>query len=272
VNGRFAALLTVVIGLLTLRLTLGGEYLNYVRAGMYPWLLIAGLFLIVLGVANWLKARMAMARRDRHDGSSSEHPHGLSRAAWLLVLPVLAATLAQPAPLGSFAASRQTVRPPRPSGGAEAISQELASLQEAPAAARATDLAGLTIPTADNGSSEMSLLDFLEITYYDETKTLAGVPVTLVGFVVPAANGGAGEFLLSRFMISCCAADAQLLQAGVVQPGSAPKQDSWVRVTGAWEPDESGRALSPDGFPIPKLVASQVVPVSQPDNPYLTLQ
>ena len=266
-NGRFASLLTVVIGLLALRLTLGGEYLNYVRPNMFPWLLVSGLFLVLLGVVGWLKARMEIVRSGGHPVSGGAHSHGLSRAAWLLVLPVLAATLTQPAPLGSFAAGRQTARPPRPS--AEIVSRELANLTNP---APVTEVAGLKLPSAGSAASEMSLLDFLEITYYDESRTLAGVPVTLVGFVVPTPGGQNGEFLLSRFMISCCAADAQLLQAGVAQSSaSLPKQDSWVKVTGSWEPDASDEFLSPDGFPIPKLVASQVVPIGQPENPYLTL-
>jgi hypothetical protein len=84
VNGRFAALLTVVIGLLTVRLTLGGEYRNYVRPGMFPWLLVSGLFLVLLGVIAWLRSRMTLARSGEHEHSDG-HAHRLSRAAWLLV-------------------------------------------------------------------------------------------------------------------------------------------------------------------------------------------
>ena len=271
-NARFASLLTVVTGVLVLKLTLTGGYLNYVRPGMYPWLIASGMFLILLGVTGRLRDRGRRVPRRSVEDPAHHHGHGLSRAAWLLVLPVLAATLWEPAPLGSFAASRQTVRPPRlqpPS--VERVSEQVAGLQPAPQASPATEVAGLAVPMAGD-NSEMSLLDFLEITYYDDSKALAGVPVNLVGFVAPAPAGGSGEFLLSRFMISCCAADAQLLQVLIApENGSALKPDSWVKVTGAWAPDEGPGAMTVDGFPIPRLVATGLTPVSQPENPYLTL-
>lgn len=270
-NNRFAGLLTVVLGALAVKLTLSGEYLNYVRAGMYPWLLLSGLFLVALGMVGWLSSRRQGAHS--HAPSDHGHSHGLSKAAWLLVVPLLAASLLRPAPLGSFAANRQTSRPPRPSAKTAVLAQKLVKDKPVePEPAPATEVAGVPIPAASSSGSEMSLIDFLEITYYDESKALAGVPVTIVGFAMPAQTGKPDEFLLSRFMISCCAADAQLMQAGVTRvSGSVPKQDSWVSVTGTWEPDDSTESMTADGFPIPKLVASKVVPVLQPENPYLTL-
>ena len=269
-NNRFAGLLTVVLGVLALKLTMSGEYLNYVRTGMYPWLLLSGMFLVALGLAGWLSARRPDAH---HHDEAGGHSHGLSRAAWLLIVPLLAASLLRPAPLGSFAANRQTSRPPRPPAKTAVLAQKVVKVKPVePQPAPAVEVAGVPIPAASSGGSEMSLTDFLEITYYDETKALAGVPVTIVGFVMPAQTGKPDEFLLSRFMISCCAADAQLMQAGVTRvTGSVPKQDAWVSVTGTWEPDDSSESMTADGFPIPKLVARQVVPVPQPENPYLTL-
>ena len=269
-SNRFAGLLTVVLGVLALKLTLSGEYLNYVRAGMYPWLVLSGLILVALGLVGWRSARSPEAH---HHHEAGGHSHGLSRAAWLLVVPLLAASLLRPAPLGSFAANRQSSRPPRPPAKTAVLAQKVVKVKPVEAApAPAVEVAGVPIPAASSNSSEMSLTDFLEITYYDETKALAGVPVTIVGFAMPAQTGKPDEFLLSRFMISCCAADAQLLQAGVTRAtGSVPKQDSWVSVTGTWEPDGSSPLMTDDGFPIPKLVARQVVPVAQPENPYLTL-
>lgn len=270
-NSRFAGLLTAVLGVLAIKLTLSGEYLNYVRAGMYPWLLLSGLFLMGLGLVGWRSARLDGAHH--HDDSGVDgHSHGLSQAAWLLILPLLAAGLLRPAPLGSFAANRQSSRPPRPSADTATLAQKVVKVKPAEAQpAPATELGGLPIPASSSDVSEMSLIDFLEITYYDETKALAGVPVTIVGFAMPAQAGHPDEFLLSRFMINCCAADAQILQTAVTQvSGLVPQQDSWVSVTGTWDPN-AGEAMTPDGFPIPKLVASKVVGISQPDNPYLSL-
>ena len=263
-NGRFANLFTFVLGALTVRLALSGEYLNYVRASMFPWLVLSGGFLGLLGLAGWLRS-LASEHRGSHSCEAG-HSHALSRAAWLLLLPLVAATLSQPAPLGSFAASRQSSRLPRPAR-TSTLAQETIRLQTTPAPA--TEVAGVPIPSTSSSTQEMSLLDFLEITYYDETKALAGVPLAITGFVMPADKPG--EFLLSRFMISCCAADAQLLQAGVTEvQGAVPAEGSWVTVAGSWDPQSAGENGA-DGFPLPKLKAQTVDPVAQPENPYLSL-
>lgn len=293
-NGRFAPLLGVVMGVLAIRLTLTGEYLNYVRPVMGFWLVLSGLVLIALGVAGW---RSAWKQGDGHADCSHGHSHGLSRASMLLILPILVVGLTQAAPLGSFAANRQNAGPPRGAGDAASLAQRFiersagaglstlpAPADDAPQASAvepppeptpaplATSVAGLAVPNPATGEvAEMSLISFMEITYYDETEALAGVPIRMIGFVVPSP-GRSGEFLLSRFLINCCAADATLMQAGIQQvPGPVPAQDTWVSVTGRWFPDRQGSQVTPDGFPVPELVADRVEIIPAPENPYLSL-
>lgn len=299
-SARFTSLLGVVIGVLAIRLTLTGEYLNYVRPGMGFWLVLSGLVLIALGVAGW---RSAWSDGSDHADCSHGHSHGLSRAALLLILPILVVGLTQAAPLGSFAANRQNVGPPREGGDAASLAQRFVERsgepegssppapvqmppEEAPQeivgdplpgptpspAPPATSVAGLAIPDPATGEvAEMSLISFMEITYYDETEALAGVPLRLIGFVMPSP-GRSGEFLLSRFLINCCAADATLMQAGILDVrGGVPAQETWVSVTGRWFPDRQGGLLTPDGFPVPELVAEKVEVIAAPENPYLSL-
>lgn len=288
-NQRFASLLALVTGVLALRLTVTGEYLNYVRQGMFAWLLLSGMVLIVLGALGWMAARKSS--EDHTAECSHGHSHGLSRAAWLLLFPVLVVGLIQPAPLGSFAANRQSSGPPRQSGAVDRLVQK-AQDQGAPVRYQSLDELPLgdpaqppdpaktlptpppagTAPAVKGGVPEMSLLDFLEITYYDETATLAGVPVRLVGFVMPATGSEDRGFLLSRFMINCCAADATIMQVGVKDVKEAiPAQDTWVSVTGRWYPGPPSSRFSPDGFPVPELVADKVEVIPAPENPYLSL-
>ena len=47
---------TVLAGAVLLRLTLSGTYTRYVRAGMGPWLVLAAVVLIVLGVVTVVRA------------------------------------------------------------------------------------------------------------------------------------------------------------------------------------------------------------------------
>jgi len=112
VNQRFSSLLAVVLGALALRLTFTGEYLNYVRRGMFVWLVLSGLVLIVLGIFGWIAARTAPP--DDHTGCNHGHSHPLSRAVWLLIFPVLAVGLAQPAPPGLLRREPSVAQGPRP--------------------------------------------------------------------------------------------------------------------------------------------------------------
>ncbi|MGQ0679508.1 MAG: TIGR03943 family putative permease subunit [Actinomycetota bacterium] len=315
---RFSCLLTIVLGVLTLKVVFSGEYLNYVRPGMLPWLLLSGAVLIFLGVSGWLAWRKDLSSMpEDHGDCALHHHHPLSQASWLLLLPVVAAGLILPTPLGSFAADRQAVRPPRPPAKVADLAdlaEQLAALQLAAPAGLASVPDGVADPAAGAGAAgstqnpagtpvdpaagaasaappvsgapgatdakpagdnpavpEMSLLDFLEITYYDETQALAGIPVRLVGFAMPGQGLARDRFLLSRFMISCCAADAQLMQAAVIDPKEiSPGKDVWVEVTGTWDPAGAGETTV-DGFPVPTLVASRIQVIPAPEIPYLTL-
>jgi uncharacterized repeat protein (TIGR03943 family) len=88
----------------------------------------------------------------------------------------------------------------------------------------------------------------------------AGTRVSFVGFVALRDGMPADEFMLTRFIISCCVADALTVQVRVIgaPPGKFHK-DRWVRVTGTMYP--LGREVVVD--------ASEVVPVERPAHPYL---
>lgn len=93
-----------------------------------------------------------------------------------------------------------------------------------------------------------------------DTTALVGKPVELSGFVVPGSDG---SFTLTRFVISCCAVDAQPVGLGVVVDGPVPDADQWVRVTGklAANPDQSADARI-------VIRAADVRDIDQPTDPY----
>ena len=84
----------------------------------------------------------------------------------------------------------------------------------------------------------------------------------LLGFVDNDSGGGpAGTFELTRFYVSCSAADA-IPYSVAVDPGSGTgglEDDSWAHVTGVLASRE-GRFV---------LVADQVRSVARPEEPYL---
>jgi uncharacterized repeat protein (TIGR03943 family) len=88
----------------------------------------------------------------------------------------------------------------------------------------------------------------------------AGADVSFVGFVTRDQGMPADEFLLTRFLVSCCAADALSIQVRVV--GAPPGRfdaDTWVRAEGRLYP-LGGEVI---------VDAARVEGVPRPSRPYL---
>jgi uncharacterized repeat protein (TIGR03943 family) len=91
-----------------------------------------------------------------------------------------------------------------------------------------------------------------------------GHRVQTEGLVFHKSGLSAGHFVLFRFKITCCAADAQPLAVLVAAPqAGALAADQWVRVDGVL------RLIDVAGEITPCLQADAVVPIPPPKNPYL---
>jgi uncharacterized repeat protein (TIGR03943 family) len=230
VNGATRATLIGLVGVLLVRLSLQGTFQRYVRSGMGPWLALAGTALLVVAVATFWRSRAGDAPDD-HD-----HDHGGRAVAWLLVAPVLVLLLVAPPALGSYALGRT----------GQAVSVEGGSTAFA---------------TLDPGAAplDMTLLEFDQRAFEGDHQgaSFGGATVALTGFVAPADGEG---FVVARFLIACCAADALAASAHVVGwDGPAPETDTWVIVTGRFEPG---------GGDTPRLRAETVTPIDEPVDPY----
>jgi uncharacterized membrane protein YcgQ (UPF0703/DUF1980 family) len=116
----------------------------------------------------------------------------------------------------------------------------------------------------------MSMAEFVSRAVRDPGQSLAGVRVRLVGFVAPA--DGADGYRLTRFVIFCCAADGEALQA-VVRGDRTPRaRDQWLEVEGTWQPRPVA-AVDDPGPPPPVLDVDLVHPIAPPRPAYeYTLQ
>lgn len=89
----------------------------------------------------------------------------------------------------------------------------------------------------------------------------AGSEVAFVGFVARERGMPADQFRLTRFLISCCVADALSVQVRVVGvPPGRFKEEEWVKVTGK---------LYPVGAEV-VVDAQEIERVSRPEHPYLS--
>ena len=73
----------LLLGILLLRLTLGGSYVYYVKVSMKPFLLLTAV--VLLALAAW---SLWQAWRQSSDLVDDHGHNGVPQVAWLLVLPV----------------------------------------------------------------------------------------------------------------------------------------------------------------------------------------
>jgi uncharacterized repeat protein (TIGR03943 family) len=232
------SVLLVVLGATAVWLWWSGEALNYVRPGLAPWLLASGVVVGLLGLLppfGLLGGQAAHA--DGHDG----HRHR-ARVGWLLLVPVLVVMVVQPAALGSYAVASRSAVPGGGDGG----------------------FGPLAAPV--RGAVPMSMAEFVTRAVRDPDRSLAGVRVRLVGFVAPS-EGKEGGYRLTRFVIFCCAADAEALQAVVGGDATPRARDQWLEVEGTWVPRPP--AAEDDSSPPPPVLRADVVrPVAPARPPY----
>lgn len=197
-----------------------------------------------------------------------------TRTNW--VVPV-AAVLLTVASIGRLASAR--VRTPEPLGRREAWIMALmvvpvvlllvlppATLGQFSAGKRSSFVGGgIATSVGDISTGELSLIDVAAGQTSKEGELAlakrAGEPVDFIGFVTLYGDTPAGEILLTRYIITCCVADATIAQVRVVNvtPGQFQSND-WVEVKGTIYP--IGREVI--------VNASEVTSVPQPERPYLT--
>ena len=232
----------LLVGALLVRMVLTGDYLRYVRSGMGPWLVVAGVLLVGLGATGLVTAvrrrTAAVPAQDGHEETDAHdgHAHGAQRVGWLLLGPVLALLLVTPPALGSFGVDRTAA-------GAVQV--------------RAGGAVFAALP-AGGGPTALTLAEFDQRAADRAGASLGRAPVRLTGFV--AAPGDDGGVRIARYQIACCAADAVAAVVRLVGLPTTPARESWLTVVGTY------RGSGPDGVPELSVTGSDQVP--PPVDPY----
>ncbi|WP_017571533.1 TIGR03943 family putative permease subunit [Nocardiopsis halotolerans] len=231
---RIAQGLTLVLlGAAALTSTVATDlYLNWVKPGFGPFLVAAGVVMVLLGVLV-IVAELRGEGKEASGGdtaeepsSESHHEHGhgghdhsrAPRVAWLLLLPVIAVFVVAPPALGAYTVENTAAASPPP--------------PEQRGSVRFDD----GIAEAEPGEVvEMDVRQFVMRAWLDEERLLAGQEVELTGFAVPDPEGEG--WFLARLQMSCCAADAIVNKVHITNR-PAPETDSWWTVRGTWiEPE-----------------------------------
>lgn len=226
--------LLLAVGFVALRLVQTGAYLNYLKQSMGKWLLVAAVVLVLVGLVSIVRALFGR--------TPATHGHPMTRAAWLLLAPALVVIVLPSDPLGAFAADRRDVRQPQTNSA----------------------MSFKALPTSIDGAVEVGLREFVDRAYLDKERSLDGTRVRLTGFVASVEGAGDATFVLSRFVILCCAADAYPVDVSVFGD-EAPPVDAWVVVTGKWRSPKSKVEAYVD--PV-EIKAESVRRIDRPENPY----
>jgi uncharacterized repeat protein (TIGR03943 family) len=118
---------------------------------------------------------------------------------------------------------------------------------------------------ASSRSEDKSLIDWIRtLSVYPEPDAYTGQKVKVQGFVIHSKQLPDQYFLISRFVITCCAADVYpvSLPVKLTQSRSAYQPDSWLEVEGQMitETIAGKRQLT--------IQAKTLKPIPEPKNPY----
>jgi putative membrane protein len=243
VNREAQAVVLFLVGGSLLRASATDLYLRYVKAGLRPLLLVAGIVLIVAAISTvWyeLRRRRPATRDDQperaHDPGHG-HAHREPRISWLLLLPLFALLLVAPPALDSYSAMRAGTALQAPWGFP-------------------------TLPASD--PVQLSVVDYAGRAVYDHGRSLGDRPIRVTGFV---SFDGDGTPYLIRMLLNCCAADAQPVKIGLT--GQLPpdlRPDTWLDVIGTYTNKQTKDPVN-DGA-IPFIDVRQARPVPTPPDPY----
>lgn len=134
-----------------------------------------------------------------------------------------------------------------------------------------TDFSSITLANSSTNSltivpSERNVLDWARaIASSEDAAEFDGQEAKVIGFVYRDSRFGDGQFMVSRFTLSCCVADALAIGLVVQLPPDSPELelDTWVEVEGVFQEADFNDSV------IPILYATNIKPVNQPDQPYL---
>jgi uncharacterized repeat protein (TIGR03943 family) len=256
-NRQAQAVVLLLFGGAVLKASLTDIYLRYVREGLRPLLIAAGIALVAAAVMTLFydlrpKAPAAAGPDEPgyerggeptgHDEPGHDHggtPHHEPRIGWLLILPVLGLLLVAPPALGSYAAGQT---------GSALSSQQVSDYPPLPA----------------GDPVKVGVLDYASRAIFDKGASLGNRRVQLTGFVAPGANG---EPILARMILSCCAADARPIKLGMAgTPPTGLARDTWVEVVGRYTNRTSKDPVN--GEEIPYLQVESWRQIDPPKHQY----
>ena len=121
------------------------------------------------------------------------------------------------------------------------------------------------ITALETPAGNRTVLDWIRVFHaVGDPLTLANEPADVIGFIYHDPRLTTGQFLLGRYTVACCIANATAIGITINWANSAPlENNTWVRVKGEIQVGQL------EGQKVPVIQAVQVIPIQEPDQPYL---
>ena len=230
----------------TVWLAVTNQLILYIHPRYIVFTVIMAALGLVLVVASF---RRSPAHDHDHDQPS---PHGFRRAI-TVVGTVLTLTLAvalvvvPPTTLTTATAEQRVINSTQVGSGTRTVDSAASAPAGAFARFTVLDWSSLLRQTTDAGF------------YRDKA-------ANIVGFITKDTDDPQNVFYVSRFVITCCAVDAQPVGVPVYLPNWRDRfaADQWVKVSGSFETNPSTKSQQSIA-----LVPTVATKVDQPSEPYL---
>ncbi|MBN9240583.1 MAG: TIGR03943 family protein [Micrococcales bacterium 70-64] len=210
------------------------------------------LFTVIMGVIALVLVAASLIVRTHPEDGDEDVPRRGARALstlGLVIAGVIAAAMivVPPATLSSATASQRDIN-------SSTILADTQSVSDASSASNDT-FKGFTVVDWASLLRQTSDLQFY-----------AGKPVDVVGFITPDPDDPQNMFYVSRFVVTCCAVDAQPTGIPVFLANwqDTYATDDWVQVTGTFATNPSTASSQSVA-----LKTDSVTKVDQPSEPYL---
>jgi putative membrane protein len=245
----FQALIMGSLGIYLFTKVVDGRILFYINQRFVLLVLFGAVGLLFIAQLVMRERPSAQEAEHEHgpdcDHHDHEHTAGSERqgwALWLLALPLLFGILIPERSLSVSALQTRGIT------------------TTANLSIRGASTNALEIP-----STQRSVLDWIRaVGETEDTAVLEGQMADVTGFVYHDIRLDSDQFMIGRFSIACCVADAVALGMVANWPEAADLPDNrWVRVRGPV------RMVELDGRKLPSIDVQDVEIVPEPSQPYL---
>lgn len=204
-----------------------------------PGVAIIGIFVAACGIGLWRLVKFPSFALQE----TNNLPNNISTGTLLIVaLPLLLGALVPARPLSTASLNNRGMSLSAPASLGE---QKTRTLDVAP--------------------DDRTVLDWIKLFNYEtDLSPFIGQEANVIGFVYHDPRLSSKQFMVGRFSVTCCVADAFAIGMAVDWPESANLQDNtWVNVKGTVD------MITIDDQKVPLIHAKTITPVKAPEQPYL---